>query len=718
MAQNKYLQLLRNSDFAANYEAAVALIEANAPKMDGAPIIVRFTEGEKTHALLGVSYNANGAVNFVELGGERIKDVKEALEAAIEAAKKAATTKVENKADDAHIKVTASEPDTDGAVTYAVEGVDIASASATSASMNALQQEIDALEELVADTKEEITSAYTAADEALQANIDTKIGKEDVMIDLSSRTRTEGEYLNGKLGWSLNAAQDFEFVAPYISLYHGQFNNVKATTRDDNYFDIFESPVISKECVIFSYSNGVATLFESDTEDGERSTVATRDLNQFKSQLVDFHILLTGEIELQNVVGYLVTSGGLNTKDSIEYLKNTKADKSELKANTEAINTLQGEIYAVEEIIGTGFDKDNTVTQAIEDIEGQISALTESSKVTLATSDATTEGYLKTYVISQGGTEVGKIDIPKDLVVTKGEIVEKDGEKYLQLTIANQDAPVEIAVKDLVDVYVGSAYIEIATDNTISVKFTELDAALVAEGTEVQKAIAATQKAGEDAAAAVQSALTSHIAAYDIKVGELEAADKTNADAISALTATHTADKTELEGKISDAEAAANEYADGLKEAVDAYTVNGKAISTNPVLGASDIAVEDATAKFSGETVEAVLAELDDKIKQVQSEALAIEEGVAIEFGANEGKTVINVKVSDTEGNQLQVTENGLFVASDVDYVVEAGNGIEVSEKAEEKQTISVKLNAAADQALTCDADGVYLSNVWDCGTF
>lgn len=200
-----------------------------------------------------------------------------------------------------------------------------------------VKEAVDALDSKLKSDIAAVTEGYEAADEALQANIDTKIGKEDVMIDLSSRTRTEGEYLNGKLGWSLNAAQDFEFVAPYISLYHGQFNNVKATTRDDNYFDIFESPVISKECVIFSYSNGVATLFESDTEDGERSTVATRDLNQFKSQLVDFHILLTGEIELQNVVGYLVTSGGLNTKDSIEYLKNTKADKSELKAKAAEI---------------------------------------------------------------------------------------------------------------------------------------------------------------------------------------------------------------------------------------------------------------------------------------------------------------------------------------------------------------------------------------------
>ena len=49
---------------------------------------------------------------------------------------------------------------------------------------------------------------------------------------------------------------------------------------------------------------------------------------------------------------------------------------------------------------------------------------------------------------------------------------------------------------------------------------------------------------------------------------------------------------------------------------------------------------------------------------------------------------------------------------------VAGGNGIEVSTKAEKKQTVSLKLNAAADNALTVDTNGLYLSNVWDCGTY
>lgn len=49
---------------------------------------------------------------------------------------------------------------------------------------------------------------------------------------------------------------------------------------------------------------------------------------------------------------------------------------------------------------------------------------------------------------------------------------------------------------------------------------------------------------------------------------------------------------------------------------------------------------------------------------------------------------------------------------------VQGSNAITVSTKAEKKQTVSLKLNAAADNALTVDTNGLYLSNVWDCGEY
>jgi hypothetical protein len=76
------------------------------------------------------------------------------------------------------------------------------------------------------------------------------------------------------------------------------------------------------------------------------------------------------------------------------------------------------------------------------------------------------------YEIKQGGVLVGTINHPKDKVVEKGELVTVDGVQYLRLTIANQDEPVDIAVKDLVDVYTAGAGIDV-TGSVVSVKLAE-----------------------------------------------------------------------------------------------------------------------------------------------------------------------------------------------------------------------------------------------------
>lgn len=49
---------------------------------------------------------------------------------------------------------------------------------------------------------------------------------------------------------------------------------------------------------------------------------------------------------------------------------------------------------------------------------------------------------------------------------------------------------------------------------------------------------------------------------------------------------------------------------------------------------------------------------------------------------------------------------------------VQGSNAITVSTKAEKKQTVSLKLDGAADNALTVTGNGLYLSNVWDCGEY
>ena len=108
---------------------------------------------------------------------------------------------------------------------------------------------------------------------------------------------------------------------------------------------------------------------------------------------------------------------------------------------------------------------------------------------------------LKTYTFTQNGAEIGRINLAKDLVVSGGEIVEKEGVKYLSLSIANQEAPVEIPVADLVDVYTGSTYINITDGNVVELKVSDLDAHLAAEGSAVGNKL----KANAEAAAAADA---------------------------------------------------------------------------------------------------------------------------------------------------------------------------------------------------------------------
>lgn len=100
----------------------------------------------------------------------------------------------------------------------------------------------------------------------------------------------------------------------------------------------------------------------------------------------------------------------------------------------------------------------------------------DDAKVTLA-KDST--GLV--YTLSQGGTEIGKINIPKDMVVQSGSVVKgtfaQDGsftestsgkDTALKLVIANSSDIVYINVKDLATAYTGGT----TADATVSISST------------------------------------------------------------------------------------------------------------------------------------------------------------------------------------------------------------------------------------------------------
>lgn len=192
-------------------------------------------------------------------------------------------------------------------------------------------------------------------------------------------------------------------------------------------------------------------------------------------------------------------------------------DVSVVTAFPEVSEAINGKIYIVNDgsktsevkyFNGTSFIDVSKAIETISDKTGIVSGetkvvtagavadfakdITEAGKVYLDVAETATAGYLKTYIISQGKNpeggkiEVGKIDIPKDLVVTAGEVVKNpEGQSagtYIKLTIANQEAPIYINVADLVDAYTpaaGATQVQIAISDT-----NVISATLVADAVE------------------------------------------------------------------------------------------------------------------------------------------------------------------------------------------------------------------------------------------
>lgn len=106
--------------------------------------------------------------------------------------------------------------------------------------------------------------------------------------------------------------------------------------------------------------------------------------------------------------------------------------------------------------------------KAVESGIGDVDRL----KVTM-TEDGSSD-YAKVYTVKQGDILVGTINIPKDMVVQSGQIVEnptgQPAGKYLELILANNDnTKIYISVSDLVDVYTaetGATQVQLTIDST------------------------------------------------------------------------------------------------------------------------------------------------------------------------------------------------------------------------------------------------------------
>lgn len=131
--------------------------------------------------------------------------------------------------------------------------------------------------------------------------------------------------------------------------------------------------------------------------------------------------------------------------------------KTELKnyknSNDTRVKTVEDNIGTIGDFAEVG----KTVSAAIVKLAADIKSAQSAGAVTVST-EKTTEGMSKSYTFTQNGKTITVVDIPKDMVVSGGEVVKnpegQDPGTYICLTLANAtNDKLYIDVAGLVDVY-------------------------------------------------------------------------------------------------------------------------------------------------------------------------------------------------------------------------------------------------------------------------
>lgn len=228
------------------------------------------------------------------------------------------------------------------------------------------------------------------------------------------------------------------------------------------------------------------------------------------------------QAEVGNLVNKVTKLETANTEN--------KAAIAAVKATADKAVVANDAITAATDFSVVKYDAKGLVTEGkvltAAEVPGLSALETKVNNIGIAAKETANAGYLKSYTFTgPDGTPVD-IDIPKDLVVTKGEIVKEGKNTFIQLTIANQVAPVKINVKDLVDVYTAQAnaaqvQLAISGTNEISATIKPGSIAKTDLATAVQesldKADAAAPQSALDAAKEEIEAIKTDVAAHGVK---------------------------------------------------------------------------------------------------------------------------------------------------------------------------------------------------------
>ena len=281
------------------------------------------------------------------------------------------------------------------------------------------------------------------------------------------------------------------------------------------------------------------------------------------------------------------------------------------KVNADAITGLKTDMGSMADVSTEA----KTVAGAIDELRNAIGAGGTAAAITLTASDSA--DFAKVYTLKQGENEVGVINIPKDMVVSAGEVVvNPEGQAagtYIKLTLANSQAPLFINVADLVDVYTAKAD---AAEVQLTINAGNVISAVIVDGA------VDTDKLADGAV------VTAKIADANVTKAKLDAGVQASLDKAD-LSATE-ADLTLAKGRILALE---NKFADSGEGTVADQIADVKSEAATDAQNkantakseAIEAAAQDATSKANAAQAAAIAAAATDaqsKADTAKSEAI------------------------------------------------------------------------------------------------
>lgn len=350
-------------------------------------------------------------------------------------------------------------------------------------------------------------------------------------------------------------------------------------------------------------------------------------------------------------------------------------------------------------------------------------------------------------LIGKEGTEIATIpatDFIKDGMLEDVELVQLTGGTganpsgltdgtYLYFTFNTDGGSKEIYVNvtSLIDIYTGTNGVKVSGKEISAVKDPSSEAFLEITATGIK-------------VSGIQAAIDSVEGVAQDAIDKIEASVGLEEDgSLADPSGNYTAGSTTVMDAISKLDTQVKVNTDAIAT-TNAHTVNGKAISTNPVLNGADIKLDGYTRSelanenlniATGDTVNVAFGKLEKAILDNEEVCSKAFDAVATAVGLNrEGMTYViptgttyisastSVQDADIKLDAAIKAVNDKVVAevgkAYLDGVV-AGNGIAVTEKENNKQTISAKA-VASDPIIEVTENGIGVKEdaVWDCGTY